>query len=274
MKYEVSVDLSGVALAAANALTGAMPAVQATIMAIGNEAMARWKSAVMHAPIWQGDKEPYANSIQMESTGPFSVRIYTDYKNAEAIESGSPAVDQKKYILTSPKARIVKDGPHKGQKYLIIPFRHNTPGNTAHATAMPQNVYQAALSLKKSRVTGSKLEANVHGRIDGQGNVQLVKRAIYKWGGSLPAGLAAKAHPSNKTDRYAGMVRMDTSVAGKKKTSAYLTFRVMGQWQTGQWIIPAKPGLFIAQGVAKEIQPLAETAIKQAFVEHAKSVLG
>lgn len=279
--YTISVDLSGIAQAAGAIVSGAMPMVQQAIIALGNEAAGRWKSAVMHAPLWQGEKEPYVNSIQVEQTGPFAVRVFADYKNAGPIEEGRPAVDQKKYLQTSNKVRRVANGPNKGKLFLIIPFRHNTPGNTAHAPAMPANVYEFASKLKPSYVTGKFLAPNVRGKVDAHGKMIMVERSNYKWGGQLPSGMAQKASPGNKTDRYAGMVRFDTTPGGEhaaqstgaKRSSAYMTFRVMGEWSSG-WVIPAKPGLFLAQKVAEEIQPLAEGALQEAMSRTVKGILG
>lgn len=278
MKYRVSVDLSGVGQAVAGLLQDAMPLVQQAVWAIGNEAAARWKTAVMHAPLWQGEKEPYVNSITVVPDGPFAVRVTTDYQNAGPIETGRPAVDQKRYLQTSLKVRRVVSGPNKSKRYLIVPFRHNTPGNDAHAPAMPENVYALALNLTPSRITGKRLEANLQGKIDAKGNVIPVQRFQYKWGGKLGAGLAPKAQAHHATDRYAGMVRMDTTPGGHeagvgKRSSAYLTFRVMGEWSKG-WVIPAKPGLYLARGVAQAIEPLAGAAIQQAFALTVKGALG
>lgn len=271
MKFTITVDLSGVAVQASKILEGAMPAVEYAVMKLGDEAMARWKTAIMHSSLWQGDKEPYVNSIQMEKVGPFTVRVFSDYKNAGEIEEGRPAFDQHAYLATSLKTRIVKTGRNKGKRYLIIPFRHNTPGNVAHASAMPAAVYEIARKMKKSAITGQRLENNVHGRLNAKGFIEQVVRNTYSWGGSLPAGLAPKANASNKTDRYAGMVRMQTSV-GKKKSSAYMTFRTMMEG-SGGWIRPAQPGLFLVQKVSQEIGAIAPQAITYAFTEAAKQAL-
>lgn len=272
--YRVGVDLSGIAAAVAQQMGNVFPLVSQAIEAIANEGAARWKSAVMHAPLWQGDKEAYVKSITWHMEGPFSAVIEADYKEAGPIETGRPAVDQKRYLQTSLKTRIAQSGKHKGQKYLVIPFRHNTPGHDAHAPAMPPHIYELASKMKPSRVIGQHLEPNVHGRLDASGKTILVQRSKYQWGGRLEAGLASKANPSNKTDRYAGMVRMDTTPGGHKKgaarTSAYLTFRVMGQWSSG-WIRPAKPGLYLARGVSQDLQPLAEAALQEAMKQ---TVLG
>lgn len=264
--YKISVDVSGFALQAAQVVSSAFPAVQAAIGAVANEAAARWKSAVMHAPLAQHEKEAYVASITWQMDGPFAAEVSASYAGAGPIESGRPARDLKQAIGKSTKARVVPSGPHAGQKYLIVPFRHNTPGNVAHARAMPDSVYDLASKLPKSRVVGQYLQPNVNGILDASGVLVQAVRSAYQWGGSLPAGLAPKLRQHHATDPYAGMVRMETS-AGGKKSSAYLSFRTMGQWSAG-WVVPARPGLNLAQGVAAEMQPLAEQAIRGA-VEHA-----
>lgn len=265
MDYKIAVDLSGVAAQAANQLAGALPLVSQAVAAVANEAAARWKSAVLKAPLWQGEKEAYTSAITWRMEGAFAAVVETGYKNAGPIETGRPAFDQKRYLQTSLKVRRVVSGKNAGKKYLVIPFRHNTPGMDAHATPMPARVYELASQLKKSRVTGQSMQPNLQGKVDAQGLPVLVRRNHYQWGGRLPEGLAPKLKAHHATDPYAGMVRMDTTAKGKKVgSSAYLTFRVMGEWSQG-WITPARPGLFLAQGVAKAIEPLAEGAIKEAM---------
>lgn len=91
----------------------------------------------------------------------------------------------------------------------------------------------------------------------------MVRKNSYKWGESLPAGLAPKLRPQHKTDIYAGMKRFDTS-AGRAKSSAYITFRVMSEDSKG-WIIPAKAGLYLAKNVADGLQSVAEQAFSGAI---------
>jgi hypothetical protein len=85
-----------------------------------------------------GEKEPYMASIAMQMTRPFSAVVSTDYKYADEIETGRPAKDLKQMLNTSPKVRRTKDG----RRFLVIPMRHNTPGNGALAPSMPKAVYQ------------------------------------------------------------------------------------------------------------------------------------
>ncbi|MEF8714163.1 MAG: hypothetical protein V5B39_11480 [Accumulibacter sp.] len=42
--------------------------------------------------------------------------------------------------------------------------------------------------------------------------------------------------PHHSTDLFAGMVRVNTGLG------AYLTFRTLGEWQSGKWLVGSKPG--------------------------------
>lgn len=247
--YRVSIDIDLDAIQ--QQMVGALfPAIAQAVAAVAEHGANEWKAAVHKAPLWSVEKAAYIDSIQWRMTGQTSAEIWADYKLSGEIESGRPARDLKKYLQTSRKVRTTK----KGQRYLIIPFRHNTPGNSAHAAPMPDHVYDLARQLSKSSVNG------MGKRLSGSGH--LVPQASYKWGGRLPPGLMPKAKPHHKTDLYAGMVKFDSSANGKK-SSVYLTFRVMSENSSG-WIVPAKPGLNLAQKVSQNLQPLLEAAVSKA----------
>ena len=202
--------------------------------------------------IWIAEKQKYVESITWKPSGPFSAHVWADYKFAEEIETGRPARDLKAMLQTSNKTRLTKSG----KKYLIIPFRHNVPGNEAHARAMPPEVYAAVSSadFRKSRVTGKTTRLNAKGAV--------VPQNVYHWGSRLMhEGQKLKEfHTSNP---YDGMVRFNTS-SGKQKSSAYLTFRVMMEGSM-KWIVPAKPGAFILQKVVADIEPKAQAAFEKAM---------
>ena len=261
--YTLGVDLgalSGVDAAIAEIV---YPRISQAVEAVAQEAASRWQNKVYKARLWSGEKNPYFESIAWKTTGPFEALVWTNFEPALEIETGRPPRDLKKALPTSKKARVVQSGKKKGQRYLIIPFRHNTPtasGQGAHAPQMPASVYAIAKGLKASRVLapGSKKPAT---RIAAGGNA--VAQHSYSWGGRLPSWLASKKSPHHKTDIYSGMVRMDTS-SGKQESSSYLTFRVMSESSPG-WIIPARPGLYLAKGVADEMRPILEDAIGYAL---------
>ncbi len=246
--YNIRVDLSELLDANSALVQSLFPNITAAVQMVAEEAALRWKNAVMKARLWSGEKQPYVESIKWTMTGDFEAEVTTDYKFAGEIETGRPPRDLKRAISTSSKARTVGTGAHKGQRYLIIPFRHNVPtaaGEGGLAPQMPPHVYARARVLAPSLVV-----ANAGGQ------------RVYKWGGRLSAGLVPKLKRHHQTDPYASMVRFATST-GKAKSSAYLTFRTMGQWSPG-WIVGARPGLHLAQDVAEGLQPVLEEAVGKA----------
>jgi hypothetical protein len=230
--------------------------VSTAITYAAGEVAKEWRKEIDQAQnLSRTEKEAYFHSIQTQKTGPYTAEIWSDYHLADEIENGRPARDLKKMLQTSKKTRLST----KGNKYLIIPFRHNTPGNTAHAAAMPANVYDVAKKMSPSLVLapGTKKSAT---RLSASGHQ--VAQHSYHWGGRLPAGTLGP-NPQGKTDIHAGMVKMNTS-SGKQKSSAYLTFRTMSEKSSG-WIVPAKPGLQIVKKVEERMEPVIKDLIKEAI---------
>lgn len=223
-----------------------------SVRAVAEAGEERWKRAALKAPLWEGERQEYAASISYRMTGEFSAEITSDYKYVEDIESGRPAYDMKRMLHTSMKVRQGKKG-----RYLIIPFRRNTPGHTAHAPDMTAEVYSVARQLAPSRIIGAGMRPSGTGAFDIKSrSPAMVPSRKYAWGGRMAAGHVPKLKSHHKSDPVAGMVRMDTS-SGKQKSSAYMTFRVMAEWSNG-WIRPAQPGLYIAKAVADSLQRTAE----------------
>lgn len=265
--YKLSVDLGSLFGANAQIAQAIFPLVGQAVRMVAEEGAFRWKSEVMKAKLWpDGEKSPYVESIKWQMVGPMAAEITTDFKLAGEIETGRPAKDLKKALQTSKKTRMAMGGPHVGQKYLVIPFRHNTPsgsGEGAHAPQMPPAIYAKAKNLSPSFVLSPGTNKPSM-RLSATGH--LVPQHSYKWGETLPGGLAPKLKPHHASDPYAGMSRFDTStvVNGKKvRSSTYLTFRIMGEWSNG-WVIGPRPGLYLAKKVADELQPVLEEAVGQA----------
>ncbi len=245
------------------------PTVSKAVSLIAEEARKRWIVAVDEARLWSGEKRPYAASIKWQMTGPLSALVWSDYRYAKEIEEGRPAKDLKRMLDTSQKVRRTR----AGKRFLIIPFRHNVAD-------MPADVYQEAKQLAPSRVVGQG--SRPAGEIVGFGMAPaapnpgvskrflsstatrgpvMVPKAVYAWGDKLAAG-SLGPNPRGKTDRFAGMYRFDTSTP-KAKRSTYLTFRVMMEGSPG-WIVPPKPGLLLAKGVADGLQPKADIIFAEA----------
>lgn len=197
---------------------------------------------------WSGR---YLRSIQLEQTGEHDYSIYSDDPKARVIEEGASAWDLHDILYTSHKVRRSK----RGNLYLIIPFRHGTPDTVVvgeySGNEMPQNVYERMREKAKSYIVGQRTEPSVH---DPKVSVA---RNVYDWGGRLTlAELEAMGYDPHdrKTQRLAGMVRMDTSTE-HRSSSLYLTFRTLSENNpAGTWLIPERPGRYPAKAVAEWLQ--------------------
>lgn len=251
-EFKIDIDLSGLIQHQRVITAEVMPLLSQAVRAVAQQGAANWIAAVRRAKLWSGEKDAYAATIRYEMTSDFSAVIFSDYKHAEAIESGRPARDLKKMLDTSTKVRQTKTGT----RYLIIPFRHNTPGNTAHAPAMPPAVFKMVKSLELSKITGHTKRLSGTGAFSMKTqSPYMVRQRVYSWGDRLDGDDVPK--------QYKGMVRMNTATGEGKKSSAYLTFRVMSEKSNG-WIVPPQPGLHLAEKVANELRPLAERAFQEA----------
>lgn len=277
MDYKISVDLAPLLNAAGAMTQQLMPLVSQAVHAVAEAAQHQWIDGVKQARLWSGEKQPYMASIQMKMTGPFSAEVSSDYALAFEIENGRPSKDLKAMLQTSSKVRTTKDG----RRFMVIPMRHNSPGNDALATPMPPAIYELAAAMSKSSVTGQSQRPagevtditpayGMRPAADQSGNAwtgggkapMMVPRHHYAWGDRLPAGLAPKLDPKHSHDPFAGMVRMDTS-SGGQKSSAFMTFRVMIEG-SDKWIIKERPGLKLVDKVATTMQPIAEAALAEA----------
>lgn len=282
-EFKISVDLSQVMNAVPIINRQVFPLVNQAVRAVAQQTQANWMKAVYRAKLWSGEKDAYATSIAWQMTGDFSAVVHTDYKNADEIETGRPPYDLKQMLNTSPKVRRAKDG----RRFLIIPFRQNTTGYDALTSSMPQDVYDAGSALKASAIVGKAKRASgeltsIHPTWGTQAlkkqtpfasntktrGPMLVNKNIYKWGGKLDTSNMPSLSAADKK-RYNGMVRMDTTTPGGVRNSTFMTFRVMMEGSSG-WIIPAKPGLYLAKKVADKMQPLAEKVINEAVAQSFK----
>lgn len=279
IRYSISFSLADRMELSAGFNRQVLPLMRQAVKAVAQQATADWQEAVHRAKLWSGEKDAYANSIRWEMTGDFSAMVTADYRYAAEIEAGRPPRDLKKMLDTSLKVRRTESG----KRFLVIPMRHNTAGNNAHARAMPSSVQALASGMVPSKIVGAgnRLSGEVtrlspktgmHAAADQTPYLsnaktredQTVARNLYSWGDRLTAGQIREAGLDRATARrYAGMVRMDASGSGRK-SSTYLTFRIMMEGQNG-WVVPAKPGLFLAKKVAEQLQPKAEAAFQEAI---------
>ena len=280
ISYKITLSAGAVMDASTGINALVLPLVGQAVRAIAQQGQSDWMKAVHGAKLWSVEKDAYAQSITVRSTGDFSSVIETDYKYAFEIENGRPARDLKRMLDTSMKVRISE----KGKRFLVIPFRHNTAGNNAIAKAVPGAVQALVGAMKLSRVTkqterpsGERTHLSPTTGMHASGkqspylsnpatkSAAMVTKNTYAWGSRLTAGML-KGAGSTKAEakRYAGMVKMDTSTPGGAKSSSMMTFRIMMEGSKG-WVVPSKPGLYLARKVAQDLQPKATAAFAKAI---------
>lgn len=246
------------------------PTLERAVERIATLARAKWVEYAMGLPLPDGRSvtpanPEYARSITHKQTGLYAYRIEATDPSADRIEYGTPAYDMKKALQTSLKVRLNKSGG----RYLIIPFRHFTPGAAGARSTMPEHIHALARDMRASRVTGSAQVPNILGVHDPATRAPaMITRRSYKWGDRLPEGLASKTHLHHKTDPYAGMVRFN---APQKGHSVFMTFRTMSEKSTG-WIRKGQPGMHLARTVLDEFKTVAPEIFKEALLTDLRSL--
>lgn len=268
--FNINIDLSEILNTVPNLRQTIFPRLHDAVGTLSQAVMEQWLEEVNNARLWSKEKDDYLRSISWDFTGDFSAEVKSDYGLAADIETGRPERDLKKMLNTSLKVRRTEDG----RRFLVIPFRHNTPGSSATGRPMPMEVYQRARSMAKSSISG-------HGRRP-TGEIttlhpkrgmsphpnqtpflsnprtrqhSTVTRRAYNWGDALKG--------ADIPSRYKGMYRFEAG-SGSESRSQYMTFRVMMEGSNG-WVVPAKPGLYIARGIAERNRPVAEKIFSEAI---------
>lgn len=275
ISYRISLDLGSQMEMSAGISAALGPLVSKAVDGIAQQVQANWMTAARRAKAPQELRDAYAASITYEyRPGSYSAEVFSEYKYAADIENGTPPRDMKRMLDTSMKVRRTMSGA----RFLIIPMRHNV-------SDMPTHVQQAAKNLTASTITGMGLRRageitsarfgmgllplgekrqrrNPFASDTGTRKAAMVTKFQYSWGGKLAAG-SMGPNAKGKSDRFAGMVKMDQSTPNAPR-SGYLTFRVMSEKSRG-WIYPAQPGQNIAQKVSQDMQPRAEAVIAEAI---------
>jgi hypothetical protein len=272
-EFRISVDLASLLEVGPIARAGIFGNLSGAVEAVAVAGVERWRQAVGVQRLWQGEKQAYQASIRYQMTGPYSAVIESDYKYVEDIETGRPAYDLKKMLSTSPKVRRTKDG----RRFLVIPIRTNLASMSAPAQAMASDLSASSIASQSQRPAGEVTTMSPKGgmRAAGRraqtpflsnttGGKYMVRKNEYAWGGKLSRKmLAAGGASATEQKRLAGLHRFDTS-SGKSKSSAFMSFRIMMEGSSG-WIVPARPGLWLARTVSQSLQRTANTDFSAAM---------
>ena len=279
-RFSISVELGALIPDGVPITAEMLPSLSFAVRELAESAHAQWVSYAMGAPLPNGSvihnrSGEYARSILLHQTGPFSAEVESTLPYAHAIEEGSPQRDMKKMLGSSLKVRVSA----KGKRYLIIPFRWNTP-NSVLGRAMPQPVYNwwQGEGRERSHITST------YRRVSGTGAFDIQTRKLitvpgrrYHWGSRIGSGdMEAMGVKGKRATHMLGMVAFhDPSGTKGSQHGKYLTFRVMSEdSRPGSWIAPAVAGKWPARTVAETLQPLAEKAFTRAVQLDVERLLG
>jgi hypothetical protein len=259
-----------------------LPTLSYAVKAVAEAVQARWTGYAMGQPLPDGRKisaraaPDYAGSIALRQTGPLSAEVYSDDPAAERIERGTPARDLKRMLETSQKTRRSA----KGRRYLIIPFRHGTPGTSSFGRPMPSAVHGWWKAQHAAGAAAGPRAAPVASSVRGMGTRtsatgHTVPQAAYRWGARMDAGALQRLGVSGEhAKRLTGMVNFRSpGKSGGGAQSHYMTFRTMSEDSSG-WIVPAKPGYFPARAAVEQVRSAAEQAFARAVEEDIRRALG
>jgi hypothetical protein len=270
----------------------AFPHLAAAVRDVVERAHRQWADYAAGAPLPDGRAistrtGAYGRSLQVEQTGPFAGRVFTDLRYAAALEYGTPARDLHDMLGSSLKVRVAKDG----KRYLIIPFRsyHSRSVVGSPMPAAIENWWRGVPDTGSSHIrahswrqsgTGALAFKNLttgHMRLV-RGKVVEVRARKYRWGTRLSANaIRSMGLGEEAVKRYAGMVRFSRpKKEGSTKPgghSQFINFRVLKEGSPG-WRVPARPGYHVAKTVSEKIRPFAESAFKEAVTRDVRKLLG
>ena len=216
-------------------------------------AMGYWKSQAKKE--LRSTARDYIDKLSMEE-GLGAVRIHLDGVLPNLIEQGFKGGNMRGWMLNGPKAKQGKNG-----KYLIVPFRHGTPGTGGEnvGNTMPTDIYSAAKKLaptlsRPARAArtgattrwGERLTANSpHANASARTELQTLKK------------------PWHATSIYTGMIRKQKTY--KKATqSSYSTFRVITEHtkHPEHWFHPGIKRHDFAGATRKHVKKIAGFILK------------
>jgi hypothetical protein len=227
--------------------------IDAKLRDIAESAHDRWKTEARNR-LSRRTAELYADNLQILDVAPGHVSVILIGSFPNMLEQGAPSWDMRSMLRTSAKAKMGRNG----YRYMVIPFRHQTPGTEGsagapmgsqfgdQAAAVGQRVHNEAKKLRGT-LSGADAEAGI-ARLRlrdpeaAERHVQRLKQSTRNtlWGGipeldtkpgvrgRLREGVSGKLRAHHATDIHAGMVRFEKTYTAAKG-SHYMTFRVISE---------------------------------------------
>lgn len=245
----------------------AMPSTYRAFKMASSLVMYTWKSYAMGAPIPGGGKRlkkptgAYAKSIKVRTLTPFNREVYSDSPVAKYLEDGTKEYDMKKTHPFGKRGRVVKKTrkdkngkviSKEGDAYIIIPFRHGTPGSLSYVN-IPERIFQQIRqAIKNDEIMLSSIKKGARIKKPNYKG-ELIPRARYSWG----TRIYGTGMPNLE-----GMTIMDNSTK-KYSRSSYLTFRIISvNSPASKWIQKARAAHHITKYVVQNTNEIVKEMIE------------
>ena len=259
---KVSVNLNRVVDTVVDALPGRGD-IKKVLQALGASARQEW--ITLASDEFLSTSRDYIQGISDPEVGTSSVTIQLLGTLPNMLEQGWPKTDMRTTVLKSPHVRTSK----AGDKYMVIPFRHGTPGTTGRnvGPAMPRAIHNVARGLAPTT-------RNPGGGTTPKGEQLSDKIKMSKRAQKI---LSTKAKPWHSGSIYTGMIRkMGQGATGKAKGAAptqqpqYQTFRTISdnpKTDPRSWIHPGIRARKLASKVQDHIQQVANQVVQDAIYD-------
>lgn len=188
------------------------------VTALGAAALQYWKRLAQQK--LRSTSRDYVNGLVVEQgEGTFKITLNGVLPNM--IETGFRGGDMRKWMLRGPRVRTGK----RGNKYLVIPFQHGTPGSSGRNVGqeMPKSIYEAARQLSATR---SRPAAGAPGGRTVQYGERLTERSRGV-GDEARKLLTTKQKPWHASSVFRGMIREAKTFKKTTQTTGYQTFRTI-----------------------------------------------
>ncbi len=184
-------------------------------------------------------KDLYKSAIKLNKVTDGVYELSLDLKTAGFIEEGLSARNMIQDLLgNSPKT--VKNGPHKGQKYRIIPMTQgesSRPSGSTPNSSEILNKLNSAIKRSNVNMNMTSLDSNlkpVSGRIK-----RISPHDLSVTGSPKPMRKDGSTHAKTKALSGVEIFQGQNKQTGKFERSA-VVYRIVGEWQqgTGLWDHP------------------------------------
>jgi len=196
--------------------------------------------------------------------------------SARALEFGLTSAQRMSVLQRSHQVRVVKSGEHRGKKFLIIPFRHGTPGSV-HFPEMPANVYQRAKELSYSKRTKTYLERSQQLNRMTKKDMEVIHRfgnlpnlsTPHAYAGGIPVAKRYK-YSYGKKLRGVGGIYEGMYKFGRPGHTQYITFLTMSEWDPWEGIPAYHVAKKTSEAVKTEVMGMLKVGVRQDILDMKK----